>query len=130
MTRMRGQAMQYVRIYSDSTGESHFEDIAVPLTTVDFAPPAPPLHVSAFAPAAAYGFLSSPPGWHGDWHPTPRRQVLCYLAGTIEAETSDGEVRRFGSGSITLVEDTAGTGHRSQVIGEQAVVLVAIQLPD
>ena len=58
--------MEYVRVYSSADGESHFEDVAVPLHALDFAPPAPPIDVSTFAPAAAYGFLSSPPGWYGD----------------------------------------------------------------
>jgi hypothetical protein len=91
--------------------------------------PAPPINVSAFAPAAAYGFLSSPPDWFGDWHPTPSRQIIFYLAGEIEAEASDGEMRRFGPGSITLVEDTTGKGHRSRVVGEDAVLLAVVQLP-
>jgi len=122
--------VQYVRVYADADGESHFEDVAVPMQAVDFAPPAAPINVSAFTPAAAYGFLSSPPGWYGDWHPTPRRQIIFYLTGEVEAETSDGEVRRFRPGSITLVEDTTGTGHRSQVIGSADVVLAVVQLPD
>lgn len=122
--------MQYVRVYADADGESHFEDVAVPMQAVDFAPPAPPINVSAFTPAAAYSFLSSPPSWYGDWHPTPRRQIIFYLTGEIEAETSDGEVRRFGPGSVTLVEDTTGKGHRSQVIGSADVVLAVVQLPD
>ncbi len=110
--------MQYMRIYSDDAGESHFADVELALAPVDFAPPAPPIRVSAFTPAAAYGFLSSPPGWYGDWHPTPRRQMLFYLAGEIEA------------GSVTLVEDTTGRRHRSRVIGGGGVVLAAVQLPD
>lgn len=120
----------YVRVYGDAAGETHFEDVPIPMQAVDFAPPAPPINVSAFIPAAAYGFLSSPPGWFGDWHPTPRRQIVFYLAGEIEAETSDGEVRRFGPGSITLVEDTTGKGHRSRVVGTEAVLLAVVQLPD
>ncbi len=38
--------MTYSRIYADETGESHYEDIEVELTPRDFAPPAPPLHLS------------------------------------------------------------------------------------
>ncbi|MCA1646650.1 MAG: cupin domain-containing protein [Chloroflexi bacterium] len=122
--------MKYVRVYAEATGESHFEDLEMALTPVDFAPPAPPINVSAFAPAAAYGFLSSPPGWDGGWHPTPARQILFYLSGEIEAEASDGEVRRFGPGSVTLVEDTSGKGHTSRVVGDTDVLLAVVQLPD
>ena len=97
--------MQYVRIYSDDAGESHFEDVDLALHPVVFAPPRRRFGFPRLPPAAVYGFLSSPPGWYGDWHPTPRRQMLFYLAGEIEA------------GSVTLVEDTTGRGHRSRVIG-------------
>ncbi len=48
--------MKYVRVYADATGESHFQDLEMALTPVDFAPPAPPINVSAFAPAARTAF--------------------------------------------------------------------------
>ncbi len=122
--------MKYTRIYTDSDGESHFEDVEVELVQADFAPPAPPINVSSFSPAAQYGYISAPPGWHGDWHPTPQRQIMFYLSGEIEAEVSDGEVRRFGPGSVTLLEDTTGKGHTSRVISPDAALLAVVQLPD
>ena len=122
--------MRYVRVYNDAAGESHFEDVEVPLVPVDYAPPAPPLHLSAPAPASAFVFLAAPPAWDGDWHPAPMRQMIFYLAGEVEAEVSDGEVRRFGRGSATLVEDTAGKGHRSRAVGGADVLLAVVQLPD
>jgi hypothetical protein len=122
--------MKYARVYADEKGESHFEDIDLELLPVDFAPPAPPLNLSSFAPAKRYGFLSAPPGWASDWHPAPKKQVLFYLAGEIEAETSDGEIKRFGPGSVTLVEDTTGKGHRSRVVGDNEVLAAVVQLED
>ena len=41
---------------------------------------------------------------------------------------SDGEVRRFGPGSVTLVEDTTGKGHTSRVVGSDEVLAVVVQL--
>lgn len=122
--------MTYTRIYTDNNGESHFEDIEIEMNSVDFAPPAPPLNLSKFTKAKRYGFLNAPIGWTGDWHPTPKRQIFFYLKGEIEAEVSDGEVRRFGPGSITLVEDTTGRGHKSRVIGDSEVLLAIVQLED
>jgi hypothetical protein len=120
--------VKYVRLYADSNGESHFEDVEVDLASVDFAPPAPPLNASALMPASQFGFLSAPSGWCGDWHPAPRRQFIIHLAGEIEAEVSDGEVRRCGPGSVTLVEDTVGKGHRSRVVGQGGAFGVVVQL--
>ena len=122
--------LKYTRVYSDAEGESHFEDVEVGMNEVVFAPPAPPLKLSEFMATSRFSFLSADPGWSGDWHPAPKRQFMLYLQGEIEAEVSDGEVRRFGPGSATLVEDTKGRGHRSAVVGDQEVVMAVVQLDD
>jgi len=120
--------LKYVRVYSDSIGETHFEDLEINLDEIDFAPPAPPIYTSDITPSASYGFLSVLPGWESEWHPTPKRQFIIYLSGIIEAEVSDGEIRQFGPGSITLVEDTSGKGHKSKALGNDKIVLAVIQL--
>ena len=120
---------RYVRLYADAAGESHFEEVAVPLATADFAPPAPPMHLSAFRPAARWAFFEIPAGWVGDWHPTPHRQVFFWLAGEVEVAASDGEVRRFPAGTALLVEDTTGRGHRSRTVAA-ATLAAVVQLPD
>lgn len=120
--------LKYVRVYTDSIGESHFEDLTIELNEIDFAPPAPPIFISDLNSSSNYGFISVLPGWKSEWHPAPNRQFMFYLSGTIEAEVSDGEIRQFGPGSITLVEDTTGKGHKSRAIGNEKVVGVFIQL--
>ena len=121
--------MKVVRVYSDSAGQTHFAEVEVPLTAVNFAPPAPPINLSALSPASQYGFMSAPPGWDGDWHPAPVRMLTIYLAGEVEVEVSDGAVRRFRPGDVTLAEDTTGKGHRSRVVGSRDAVLAMVQLP-
>ena len=120
----------YWRCYADEAGESHGEEVEAELNLRSFAPPAPPLYLSAMMPATGVAFARFPAGWHGDWHPTPRRQIFFYLAGEVEGETSDGERRRFGPGSVTLAEDTTGKGHRSWVVGDSEVLTAVAQLPD
>ncbi len=122
--------MKYTRIFADEEGETHFTDVEVNLESVDYAPPAPPLNLSAFNPATQYAICVAPPGWFGDWHPTPRRQIIFYLSGEAEVKVSDGEVRRFVAGSIVLVEDTAGKGHVSRVVGSVDNAVAMVQLPD
>ena len=122
--------VHYTRIYTDSDGESHFEDVNAQLAEADFAPPAPPLAVSSFLAATQFGFVAAPSGWYGDWHPTPRRQVFFVLSGQLEATVSDGEVRRLRAGDVLLVEDTAGKGHVSRTIGAADVITAVVQLPD
>jgi len=117
-----------VRLYADASGESHFEDIEIDLKSTDYAPPAPNLYVSEFSPAESYGFLYAPPGWYGDWHPAPKKQLFLYLSGEIEVTASDGEIRRFRSGSITIAEDTTGRGHTSRVVGSEDALLAIVPI--
>ena len=120
----------YTRVYADGDGESHFEDVQVEVTYVDFAPPAPPMGLSPFWPATQWAFFTLPPGYYGDWHPAPRRQIFFYLTGHVEAEVSDGTIRHFGPGDATLVEDTTGKGHCTRVIGDAPLLLAVVQMPD
>ncbi len=122
--------MRYVRIYADGAGDSHFGDVEVSFTENDFAPPAPPLGLSALMPAEQTGFVHMPVAWAGDWHTTPRRQFTYLLSGQLEMRVSDGETRRFAPGDVTLLEDTTGTGHWTTVPGDEPAVVAVVQLPE
>jgi quercetin dioxygenase-like cupin family protein len=122
--------MKYTRLYNDDTGESYFETLEFEFQAVDFAPPAPPLDISSFGQAEQSFIIRAKPGWEGDWHPAPYRQLHFYLAGEVEAETSTGEIRRIKAGEVILVEDTFGKGHRSRVIGSAEVIIAAVKLAD
>lgn len=91
--------MQYVRVYADAAGESHFEDVAVPLASVDFAPPAPPVNLSAFHPAARYGFLVGPPGWDGGWHPAPSGRCCSTSPGKSRRRSATARCGASGRGA-------------------------------
>ena len=119
--------MQYARIYTDEDGETHFEDVTVETRYED----------SSFS---AGGWLVSPPvpvtGMifrrvtveHGEEpHVAPRRQFIVHLAGEAETQVSDGETRRFGPGSVLLVEDVTGKGHITRRVGD--VVRETLFLP-
>jgi hypothetical protein len=122
--------MRYVRIYADPAGETHFSEIDIDLSPVDFAPPAPLVSLSTSMPTEGLVFLSIPTGWYGDWHPAPFRQFCFVLRSSIDVEVSDGEVRRFGPGSAIFVEDTTGQGHAVRVVGLDECLLAIVQLPD
>jgi hypothetical protein len=119
-----------VRVYVDANGESHFSDEWISLALTDYAPPAPPMAVSAPSKAGAVVFLSAPAGWFGGWHPAPRRQFTFLLSGELEVEVSDGETRRFKSGSIALLDDTSGKGHTSRVVSSELGVMAMVSLPE
>ena len=120
--------MKYVRLYEDSNGESHFEEIEAELAPTDFAPPAPPINISRALPTRRIIFLSAPTGWIGDWHPSPVKQYMFVVSGELEMEASDGEVRNFRAGDVGLAEDTEGKGHISRAIGDEDFSAVIVQL--
>ena len=120
--------MTYVRMYGGVDGESHFEDVTVDLQLGDYSPPTPPVYISPFIAARQFGFVTAPAGWVGEWHPVPSRQVFVFLAGEMEVQVSDNEVRRFRAGSVLLAEDTVGRGHQSRVVGAEDVSMAAVQL--
>ena len=121
----------YVRLFADERGESHFDEIAVDLEPVDFAPPAAPLHIAALFPATSCGLVSGPPDWDGSIpHPAPRRQLFCTLRGEYEVTASDGAVRRFPSGSLLLLEDTTGEGHTTRFVSDDDELIVSVTLAE
>jgi hypothetical protein len=122
--------MQYVRIYADPSGESHFEDLEVALNPIPGDPSASPIVISAFIPADQCAFVRCPPAEKSGWQTAPRRQFVFVLAGENETEVSDGEVRRFAPGSILLFEDTVGKGHNGRFIGAEVALLAIVELPD
>ena len=122
--------MAYWRVYADSSGETHVGKLDLSFVPLAYAPPAPPFEATDFKPAGDYGLLRILPGWFGDWHPVPSRQLQIFAQGHLEAQVSDGAVLRCESGTLVLVEDTAGKGHKSWVVGEEEVVIFVVRLPD
>lgn len=101
--------IRITRIYSDSNGESHFEDFEVPLQNkgaIGF--------LSDDKPVRSIVFREVLPSYDYDFHNAPDRQYIVLLDGGVEIETSLGEKRTFETGSILLVEDTTGKGHKTK----------------
>jgi len=118
----------YVRVYADSDGETHFEDVYVPA-------------VERSSPTGTVDALTAPLRTDGVVfrtvlseasdtvpHNAPRRLLIVQIDGSVEVEVSDGEVRRFGPGSALLVEDTTGKGHvtRSLSGGPRATLIAEL----
>ncbi len=127
----RMQHAKYIRLYTDGSGESHFEDLEIALVSVDFAPPAAPLNIAQFLPTAQSLWVGAPVEWGGEKpHPSPHRQIFCILQGEFEVTASDGTVRRFPAGSVLLLEDTRGKGHSTRVISKDDALIFCVVLAD
>ena len=122
--------LEYIRLSTDAAGESHIETATIPLQSMQFAPPAPPLDVSAMSRADGRNLLRFPGDRVGGWHCTPYRQWMFLLAGQATVRASDGSQCDLRAGSICLLEDTRGKGHLTTIIGSDEVLLVAVRIPD
>jgi len=118
----------YVRIYSDEDGESHFEDMSPDMTLERYA--SAEWLISEPLPVDGLQFRRVVTEFPDDPHLAPRRQFIVGLVGETEVEVSDGETRRFGPGSVILVEDTTGKGHRTRRIGDGVRETLFLALPE
>lgn len=106
--------MKVTRIYSDSKGESRFEDVEIPLKNAGEIG-----RLSERFPASRIIFRENDADYDYDWHTAPARQYIIMLDGEIEIEVSSGDKRRFRGGDILLVEDVSGRGHKTRVTNNQ-----------
>ncbi len=100
--------MQITRIYTGEDGESHFEQLEVPMTERPYG------FITDWLPAGGLAYRVNHPGQDLDFHVAPRRQLVINLYGAVEIETGLGEVRRLGAGDILLADDLTGRGHISR----------------
>lgn len=101
------ETFKVTRVYSDTYGESRFDEVYYPLT--DRGPIG---SLSDNITVKALKFRKVPSGYN-DMHNAPQRQYVILLDGGVEIEISTGEKRTFQQGEVLLMEDTTGKGHRS-----------------
>ena len=106
--------MKITRLYTGQDGESHFEDLDIPLEEKAVAD-----RRSKFLKAAGIIFRETSSEYDLDYHNAPRRQFVITLEGYVDIIVADGTKRRFGPGDIMLAEDTKGRGHISRAMNNQ-----------
>lgn len=119
--------MDYVRIYTDGDGETHFQDVVVSATVERYA--SATWLLSAPMPVTEARFRDVSEDYPDTPHVAPRRQLIVGLAGVAEVEVSDGEVRSFGPGSVLLVDDLTGKGHTTRGVGDTPRRTLLLPLP-
>lgn len=106
--------MKVTRLYTGDDGESHFEDIEIPLEDAGEIG-----RLSELEEATGIIFRETSQDYDYDWHNAPRRQYIIMLDGAVDVEIGDGTVRRFSTGDVLLAEDTTGRGHISRAVDNQ-----------
>ena len=120
--------IKFHKLYADAAGESHWQDVTVDLAERVFAPPAQAIEISEPEAARQMMFLRLRAGWNEPIHPTPVRQKLICVAGTVRVTASDGEARDIGPGDVWHMEDRHGKGHHTQVTSAEDFEAVIVQL--
>ena len=115
--------MKVTRLYAGPDGESHFEDIDVPLNNSGAAD-----RQSELMKATGIIFRETTGEYNLDWHNAPRRQFVITLKGEVEIVVGDGTKRQFRSGDIMLAEDTTGRGHISRAVNDQPRISLFVTL--
>ena len=115
---------QVTRVYSDNKGDSHFENIEIPLKEAGNIG-----KLSAILPATGIIFREVEPSYDWNFHTAPQKQYIILLDGKIEIETSLGEKRIFKAGEVLLVEDTTGKGHKTKNLLPEKRKSIFITLP-
>src|SRR3954447_9591373 len=112
------------RLYNDSNGDSHFEDIEIPLNESGSVG-----RLSQVLPANGVVFREVERSYDWNFHTAPQKQYIILLDGEIEIETSLGAKRIFKAGEILLVEDTTGKGHKTRNLQQVKRKSIFITLP-
>jgi uncharacterized cupin superfamily protein len=125
------QLARYVRLYTDNRGETHFEDLKVPLTPQEFAPADVPLNMAKFLPVNSSFWLGAPGEWAGDVpRPASKRQIFCTVQGEYEITASDGDVRCFPAGSVLFFDDIHGKGHLTRITNNKGALVFAVSIAE
>jgi hypothetical protein len=102
--------MRVIRIHTGADGGSLLQDLDVELRTDALG------RISSMMPATNVFLRELKCDLVVDYHRGPRRQLIFFVSGAVEIESSDGVRRLLESGDSVLVEDTTGQGHITRVI--------------
>ncbi|SRR5579875_240480 len=108
-------------LYTGADGQAYVKDIQVP---------ARPNGVVDLQPTQVIEIHRTQPGFSIGWHVERRRQYLITLSGRGEIDIAGGKKLILTPGSILLVENTTGKGHKTRVLGNKPWVTLWIPLQD
>ena len=117
--------MRITRLYTDSAGDSRFEEVDVPLEEAGEIG-----RLSERFPVGSIIFRETGGDYDYDFHNAPERQFIIMLDGVIEIETSRGERRAFEGGDVLLAEDTEGRGHKTRSVDHRLRRSIFVTLGD
>ena len=113
-----------VRLWTGEDMASHFE-----WGQLDMGPGPRTDLTTRIMGATSVSLRETAPGGTLTWHPAPVRQLVLTLRGTLRFEMRDGSTFILTPGVVLLAEDTTGSGHRWDMIGEEPWHRAYVVLP-
>lgn len=129
---MAFSVVDYLRIWADADGESHFEEVTLDRVVNPAERGVAELWVSPSVDIDRVQFLTvqaldQVPAPHN----APRRQFVVFLDGWVRITVSDGETRTLPAGSVVLAEDEYGKGHVTELEpGARRVLQIPLDPPE
>lgn len=116
-------------VYAASDGLSHLIDVDLPAMTrlVDADGKSRFIGVNG---ATYMGFITGTAGEYKDWHAATMAGLSIALAGAWEIEAGSGQRRTLGTGSVLLMLDTQGQGHRSRGLGDIPSTVIGVGIDE
>lgn len=115
----------YTKLGVNKSFDSYYSEESIEMSTW----PANLAMISLEEKTGGIRFFKAKPGWEMlKLHHAPKRQYLLVLQGILEIHTSTDQIRQFKQGSILLVEDTFGEGHRTRNGGKSDLLLAWVSL--
>jgi hypothetical protein len=135
------RVLSFTHLWADAKGVSHFRDEKMSFeaatrenptagTSARTNPDPEALVSLPLRGATGATFLYLKRAAVEDWHKAPRRMYLIAVQGMSEVTAGDGEVRRFGLGSIVLMDDLTGKGHITRAVGDVDHIALTIPVPE
>jgi quercetin dioxygenase-like cupin family protein len=115
--------VKIIRIFSGADGETHAEEVPLPMGALRNG-----ASFSPNAPAQSILFMSRPGPVVEDWHSAPREQYAITMSGRAEMEIGGGKRIPLPPGSVVLIADTTGKGHRVHVLSNEPWVAAFVPL--
>ena len=103
-----------VRLWTADDQNSHFEE-----GRIDLGAKQRDDVLSNVVSVATLSFQETAAGGSFAWHTAPARQLVITLSGTLNFETREGKTFRIRPGDILFAEDTAGGGHKWQLVDDE-----------
>jgi quercetin dioxygenase-like cupin family protein len=115
-------AIPFIRVYDDADDRVRIERSAFRITTE-------PIKGLLMQPAETVAIRVIPPGTFFDWHKPSRPRLIAVLRGVVVMTLRDGTSETVEPGTLALIENTKGEGHRGHFDPKEFTITVDVGLP-